>query len=214
MQAKLFETEEREPESLPLGRAELLRLLVAPHRVVDVVLAGRRQIAASLAQEHDLAPLTALLLLTSVVAALPFGALLDGEGCWRVGLLLVGSLLVCFPSLHVFGALLGSRLSAAQSLALSLVLTCVAALFTLAFAPILWFLRATMGAGPSAVTPRQIGVLLLGAALLAGVFHLFRVLRADAALRRLAASSLVLLLLWLQLFLFVTHRMALFLGLL
>jgi hypothetical protein len=202
---------EQARESPPLGEDELRRL-VGPHRVVDLVLARRDRLAASLARGPRLAALTLVLLLTSVLAALPFGLVLGG-GPWRVALLLVGSLVVCFPSLHVFGALLGSRLSLAQTLALALVITCVAALFTLALSPILWFLEVTMPARATLVGPGQIAVGLLVCSLLAGVFHLMRVLRADAGLQRLAASSLVILALWLHLFVFVTYRMGLFLGL-
>jgi hypothetical protein len=149
------------------------------------------------------------LLLSSVLFALPFGAVLDLGRFWKVAWLLIGSLLICFPSLHIFSVYFGSRLSVAQNLCLSLSITSVAALFTFGFFPILWFFDATMPSTAATVTSDGIAVFLLTLSLLAGLGQLTGLLRAGGA--RIALS--LFLLAWQVLFVFITFRMACFLDL-
>ena len=131
-------------EVFSFSRQELRGMLRAPMRMVDLLLGERRRFAMNVAQEHRLPSLLLVLTAASAAFALPFGAVLGLDGFWRVAALLLGALAVCLPSLHVFGRYLGARLSWTQTLAVSLAATAVTSLFTLAFAPILGFLRATM----------------------------------------------------------------------
>ncbi len=121
--------------------------------------------------------------------------------------MLCGSLLICFPSLHVFSSFLGSSFTVSQNFCLSLLISCVAALFSFAFFPILWFLGLTL----STADAEFMAALLLGASLLAGVSHLYRVLRKDRLLRRMGPSSVAFLALWQVLLMFINYRMALYL---
>ena len=91
-------------------------------------------------------------------------------------------------------------------------MTAVAACFTLAFAPILWFLQVTMGQGSTAITPHGISILLLATSLLAGLGRLTAYLREAPLLG--VNVSLPLLLGWQALFTFICYRMAGVLGLL
>jgi hypothetical protein len=200
------------PAPDPFEAAELRAVALRPHRIVELVLTERGRLAASVAERRHLALLAAVLLLASVLLAIPLGVVLGRAGFWRVSWLLVGSLLICFPSLHVFGAYLGSRASVAQSLCLALALTTVAGLFCFAFFPILWFLDATMTASGQ-VTAADVAVALLATALLFGVLYLTRLLFREASLRALGTFP-KLTLLWQLLFLFICYRMAGFLELL
>jgi hypothetical protein len=196
----------------PFSVAELRGALFGPHRVARLVLTERARLAASVAEQEHLGLLVAVLLMASLVLALPFGAVLGLDGFWRVSWLLLGSLLVCFPSLHVFGAYLGSRASVAQSLCLALALTCVAGLFCFAFFPIVWFLDATM-TDAGQVTAAGVAVVLLGVALLFGIMHLTRILFAEPSLRSLGVLPKLIFLFWQLLFLLIAYRMAGFLEL-
>ena len=187
-------------------------MLRAPMRMVDLLLGERRRFAMNVAQEHRLPSLLLVLAVATAAFALPFGAVLGLDGFWRVAALLLGALAICLPSLHVFGKYLGARLSWMQTLAVSLAATAVTSLFTLAFAPILGFLRATMTAS-AVVTPGG----------MASCCWCARSRRASASCSaccaespRCAASgpSLGLVLIpWLALYLFITVRLASVLGL-
>jgi hypothetical protein len=188
----------------PFTRAELWAILLRPQRVLDLVFSERERLVATVAERRALGALVAVLLGASAAFALPYGAVQSPAGCWRVAATLLCALAVCFPSLHVFSAYLGLRLLAGQSLALALVITSVAALFTFGFFPILWFLQATM-LQDSAVAPAQLSAILLAASLLFGIAHLYRCVP-----RMPGQTSYVLLtLVWQVLFVFITYRMAL-----
>lgn len=201
-------------ETLPFSSSELRKLLTRPHRLVDLVMSKRRRLAATVADEHRLPTLAIGLLLSSLLFALPFGAVLDIGRLWRVAWLLVGSLLICFPSLHIFGAYFGSRLTVMQNLCLSLSITSVAALFTFSFFPILWFLDSTMPSNESTVTSGGIAVILLTFSLLAGLAQLTRLVRLGALRGAAGLSAVLVLVVWKALFLFITYRMACALDLL
>ena len=187
-------------------------MLRAPMRMVDLLLGERRRFAMNVAQEHRLPSLLLVLAVATAAFALPFGAVLGLDGFWRVAALLLGALAICIPSLHVFGRYLGAGLSWAQTLAVSLAATAVTSLFTLAFAPILGFLRATMTAS-TVVTAGGMAVVLLVCAFAAGIGQLVRLLQGEPALRGLGPSLGLVLIPWLVLYLFITVRLASVLGL-
>jgi hypothetical protein len=199
-------------EVQPFSRQELRGMLLAPLRMVDLVLGERRRLATNVAQEHRLPSLLLVLAAATAVFALPFGVVLGAPLFWRVAALLLGGVAICVPSLHVFSRYLGARMSWAQTLSVSLAAGAVTALFTAAFAPILAFFRATMS-DAAVVTPQAMAVLLLVLAFAAGIGQLFRLPRADAALRRISATLIALLIPWVVLYLFITVRLASVLGL-
>ncbi|HIE69466.1 MAG TPA: hypothetical protein EYP98_04500 [Planctomycetes bacterium] len=138
-------------------------------------------------------------------------ALIDGlERVAHITLLFLGSVLLCYPSLQVFGSYLGVRMHPAQTLAIALVIPSAAALFTFGFAPIYWFLNFTMpGDGPdgmpssSAITR----VVLLVFSLLLALSHLNRCLFGDSNLKVLR-DNWALWVGWQVLLVFLTYRMA------
>lgn len=194
-------------EAQPFSRQELRGMLSAPLRMVDLVLGARRRFATNIAQEHRLPTLLLVLAIATAAFALPFGLVLGLDRFWRVAALLLGALAICVPSLHVFGRYLGAGLSWAQTLAVSLAATAVTSLFTFAFAPIVGFLRVTM-TEPSDIPWRDMAVLLLGCALVAGIGQLFFLMRGEPVLRRLGRSFGLLLIPWLALYIFITVRLA------
>ena len=187
-------------------------MLGAPLHMVDLVLGERRRFAMNVAQEHRLPSLLLVLVVATAAFALPFGAVLGLGGFWRVAVLLLGSLAICFPSLHVFGRYLGARVSWMQTLSVALAGTAVTALFTFAFAPILGFLRATM-TGASLVTAQGMGVLLLVFALIAGLGHFFRLVLGEPSRRARHGPLGFVVVPWVVLYLFITMRLASVLGL-
>lgn len=196
----------------PFSRGELCTAFLRPHRSIELVLAKWRRLASSIAEKHRLGLLVGLLLAVSVIAALPYGAVIGVDRLWRVSAFFLGSVLICFPSLHVFGAFLGFRSNIGQNLALALVISAVAALFSLSFAPILWFLATTMPDGASTSVLQGISVILLLTGVVAGMIQLGRCLYVERRLRSGGADSL-LIVLWQVLLLFITCRMGVFLGL-
>ena len=197
-----------EPEEIPpFSRQELRGMLRAPLRLVDLVLGERQRFAANVAQGHRLPTLLLVLTVAVVVFALPFGAVLFPSGFWRVAELLLGSLAICFPSLYVFGRYIGGGLSLLQTLCISLLATATTSLFTLAFAPIVGFLRATM-TGSRDIGWGDVAYVLLFGALAAGIGQLARLLFGDPVLRARSQSLLYVMIPWLVLYLFITVRLA------
>ena len=192
-------------EALPLLDTELRDLLRHPERALPLLLGERARLAATIGGQHDPWRLCLLLLVVALVASAPFGCVLSLAATWKVAVLFGGSVLLCWPSLQVFSSYLGGRLLPAQSLALSLVIACVAALFTLGFSPIQWFLQATMSTGDH-IDATTTSCVLLAVSMLAGLAQLLRCAIAD---RRLAGhGTFVLLLAWQAVVVFVTLRMA------
>lgn len=193
------------PAATPFSRPELLACFTRPGRSLDVVLADRRRLVASVHGGSHLLFLLLLLFACSVAFTVPF-AVVDGPSrIVRVATLFLGSALICFPSLQVFGSYLGLRLSPAQNLAIALVIPAAAAMFTLGFFPIYWFLDATMPADSSVSSTTTRTVLLAGSMLLA-MSHLNRCLFGDETLRALRASW-PLWIGWQALLLWITWRM-------
>jgi len=98
-----------------------------------------------------------------------------------------------------------------QNLVMALVMTAVTSMFALGFAPIVWFVGVSTPAGSS--TPATVALVLLAAALVAGMIHLTRCMVSDEALRP-SGSYRVLMTTWQALFGYVAYRMAIFLELL
>ncbi len=183
-----------------------------PHRLLDLVLMQREQLHTQIARDEHLWWLVGSLAAGTLLYALPFGAVLGLAKFWRVAVLLLGSVAICVPSLHVVGAFIGSRLQLAQTLCLALVISSVAALFTFGFFPIIWFLAATMEEG-SFISAGAIALGLLCLSLAAGVTQFLRSQHAVSLLREFKPTFKVLLGGWLVLLVFITARLAMALGL-
>jgi hypothetical protein len=196
----------------PFDAGELSSARVRPDRLLDVVLASPARLGVTIAEGRHLFGLLVLLLLTSVLFSIPYGAVLGLPFSWRIGALFLGSTLICFPSLHVFCSYLGARVSLAQNLALAMTIPAVAAVFSLGFAPILGFLRWTVEPGEGRFEFGGLSALLLAAATLAGIGQLWRCLLAGRQLPLRFAYGVVLLG-WHLVFLYVLVRMGDVLGL-
>jgi hypothetical protein len=189
----------------PFAAAEWQAALARPTLLLDLLFAQRERFGASVAQGHGLLLPAGLLLACSVLTALPYGLVLSPRHGYRVALLFTGSLLICWPSLCVFGNYVGLRLRPLQMLLLALPISSIAGLFTFGFFPILWFLIATMRDGDQ-ITGQGASLALLAIALLAGLAWLLRCLDAATELRDGAARWLLPG--WQLLLTFVTMRMA------
>lgn len=200
----------RQPPDRPCSRDELLQALVRPDRLLEIVLGAPERLAANARAGSSLAPFLALLLLASTLFALPYGCVIGWAAWWKIAVLYLGSTLLCVPSLHVFATYLGLRVPLAPLLLLALAMPAVAALFTVGFAPILGFLKWTMGSGAGAIAWESLSAVLLGAALFAGIGQLWRCLAAApfAQQRQQPRSFGGVLIGWLCVFLYVLVRMA------
>jgi hypothetical protein len=186
---------------------ELRAMVLRPHRTIDLVLVDRARLVSTIVRGKDLILLAALLLATAVLASLPYGAVLSLDRVLRVAVWNVGSVAICFPSLHVFGAYLGGRNRLAQDLVLALLVSAVAGLFAVALAPIAAFVRLTT-AHDAALVDSITGA-LLAVSMLAGILHFLRVSLSLSLPRahRFATAG------WAALLVFVSYRMGAFLGL-
>ncbi len=207
----VLETTAGEPLANLHREEDLRSMFLLPLRALELVLSEQERLARTIASGRSSVLLVGALLYTSILFALPFGAVLGLDRFWRVALLFVGSLGICFPSLQVFSAYIGCRIDIRRNLALGLVITCVAALFTFGFFPILWFLRETMIADSETITLTHVSLVLLIFSLLAGIGHLYRCLYRFEGLVR---SYPVLITIWQALFVFICYRMARLLDLL
>lgn len=193
----------------PFARDELLAALVRPHRWIDLLLTERKRWTRTVTMDRHPGLLVALMLAASLVYALPFGFVLGFDRFWHIAALYLGSVAICLPSLHVFASYLGLGLRAGQSLSLGVLVSSVASIFSMGFAPIVLFLSATMsGTG----TMTGVACALLGVSLFAGMGQLMRSLRIRAAQEQVG-NLLVLMMVWQCLLLFITFRMGVFLGL-
>ena len=198
-------------DAAPLGSHELRALALRPHRVIDLVLVERTRLAQTIAAGRSLPSLIAILLVTSVLSALPYGIVLGPRYVLRVAALNVGSVAICFPALHIWSAAVGSRNRLQQDLGLALVVSAVAGAFGLGFAPIVWFLRLTTSEG--AIGVGAVSAALLAVSVLAGVVHLARTLGERSAALAPGRGHRVIMVAWAGLLLFIAHRMGDALGL-
>jgi hypothetical protein len=185
---------------------ELRSLVLRPHRTIDLVLVDRGRLVSTIARGRDLILLAAVLLATAVLASLPYGAVLSLDRIARVAVWNVGSVAICFPSLHVFGAYLGARNRIAQDLVLALLISAVAGLFAAALAPIAAFVRLTT-AHDAALVDSITGA-LLAVSMLAGILYFLRISLTLSPPRAHRLATV----LWASLLLFVSYRMGAFLG--
>lgn len=196
----------------PLSDDEIKASLTRPHRMVDVVIGERFRLSANVRTGQNLRGLIVALLVCSTLFSLPF-ALVDGPSrVLHVALLFLGSVLLCFPSFLVFASYLGVRLHAAQSLTIALIIPASAAVFTLGFAPIYWFLDITMPEEGGIGGP-MVRIVLLVLSLALGLSHVNRCLFADVRMKALR-DNWPLWLGWQLLLVLLSIRMARTLGLL
>lgn len=196
----------------PHSAAEIALAWRRPDRLAELVLGAPERLVADAEDRRGLGPLLALLSTTAALFAIPYACVHSLAGWWKVATLLLGTTLLCVPSLLVFAAYLGLRLRVAPLLVPALSIPAVAALFSFGFAPILSFLRATMDDASGGIGWRDLSDLLLAVAVAAGVGQLWRCLAASNESARRSGFG-VLVLLWLAVFVHVAWRMARVLGL-
>lgn len=193
----------------PFTARDLQRAMTRPHLLIECILGGRERLGSNLSAGSGIWTLVGLLMAASLVSTIPYGLLSPTGNFWKVAVLFTGSLMICFPCLYMFGQFIELRLGLASSLALALILTATAGLFTFAFCPIIWFITFSVRAVPdSAVSPSGLSIFLLGLSAMLGVIQMCRCLMAPALLARRLAREPLLVALWLVLLAFITYRMA------
>src|ERR1041385_1770536 len=105
---------------------ELRRPLARPHTVLEIVLAERARLVATVRRGANLGLLVALLVATSILCTVPFAMVRNAVRAGDLAVLFLGSTLLCFPSLQVFSSYLGVRASPAQNLVLALLVPAAA----------------------------------------------------------------------------------------
>ena len=193
----------------PFDARELRAVALRPDRVIQLVLVERARLTRTVASDRSLVLLAAILLAASVLSTLPYGAVLGAHRALRIAALTVGSVGICFPTLHVFGSYLGGRNSLGQNLVLALLVSTVAGLFALSFAPIVWFIALTTPDG--SLVAGYVSVGLLAVAVTAGIAHFARATQ-DPALAP-DRTQRVVLVAWVGLLCFIVYRMGVFLEL-
>ena len=168
---------------------------------------GRDRVRASLFTGQGIWWLAAMLLSVSLVSTVPYGAISPVRSFWKVAVLFAGSVLICFPCLHVFSQFLGLPGGPGRYLALALMISGVAGLFTFGFAPIIWFIDYTTEAGPdAAVTPYGLSGFLLIFSLVMGIGRMVSCLPMASGKETLCLPLLIIH--WVALMAFITYRMA------
>ncbi len=198
----------------PFSVDELRRLLVRPDLLLSCLLGAPRRLGRTVAVPGRALVLLPGLFLAAALAGVPYGAAAPSSDPWSVTLLFAGSVLICVPCLHVFLVFLGRPGGLHQHVSLGLLVAATAALFSLGFAPIIWFIDLTTDPqAVSLVSTRGLSLCLLTLALALGVTQLGRCLngveRDDAEELRTGAP----LLLWVCLLVFIVWRMAGVVGL-
>ena len=200
------------PTPEPLSDQELAATCRNPQHLLNLLFGERGRLAATVGHGRGLGALALVLLFGSALLVLPFGLALAGGGAWRLPALYTGSVLLCWPSLHIVSIYLGCRCLPTQTLVLALLVALVASLFTLGFAPILWFLDQTMRNADS-IDAHVIGIVLAAVGLLAGLGELLRMM-LKSPLPSTNDVTQVAWLLWAALLVTITWRMARVIGLL
>jgi hypothetical protein len=197
----------RPKPAAPFAAAEIDSAWLRPLRIFDLVLSAPERVAVNLERSLALGALALLFLVAAAVFALPYGLVLGLDAWWRIAALYLGSTLICLPSLYVFASYVGVRVGPAHIAVLALTIPAVAALFSFGFAPILGFLRATMGAAEGELSWRAVSQVLLFVALAAGVVQLWRCLLASRSVSQRGLLVAVLVV-WHGVFAHVLLRMA------
>ena len=133
---KLFETYDRPALTSggPIGlTAELLR---NPGQLLRDIGGGERSAVRVAAL---LAVTTAFCAAYGAVLGLFSGGAQTLLAAAKVPIIVAGSAILCTPTLYVFNALSGSRLSYLQTVGLALLMSAALSLMLVAFAPIVWF---------------------------------------------------------------------------
>ncbi|GEM_PF-2991859 len=199
----------------PYSPEDLKHLYRHPASMLELLLSQRERFTHTLSEPKSLPWLALVLICASLVASIPFGLLSPMQSLWKPAALFCGSLLICFPSLHVFSLFLGYRPSLEQNAVLTLLICSVASTFAMAFSPIVWFIRISTRAHEETVmTPEFMAQLFLLSALLLGVFHMLRHLKSWTQTQDVATPSQALMFCWIPLLLFISYRMALLLQIL
>src|SRR5690349_9939285 len=94
----------------PLDETFISSALTHPLRAIDLSLAEPDRVGANVVTGVAVARIAWVLLLTSLVFAIPYGCVLSLAAWWKVVALTLGSTLICLPSLYVFSSYLGQRM--------------------------------------------------------------------------------------------------------
>jgi hypothetical protein len=117
-------------------------------RLIDFMMKRRDAMFDDLARERDLPNYIADMLIVTTLLMAVYGLLVGVNVGGRAAALmnpvklpwlLILTLALCVPSLHIFSAYLGSKLTFAQNLALATTSVAIIAIVLTAFAPIVWF---------------------------------------------------------------------------
>jgi len=189
---------------------EEIRSFFIPHKTIECVLGNEDRLMKTVDEGLGLSKIIAMLFLASVVFAIPYGAAPPARGLWKIAVLYTGSMMICLPSLFVFGQYLRLRLSLAETLVVSLLITSVSAMFTLGFFPIIWFIDYTTGPGEGDATVTGLSFTLLVISFVLGIAHMIRSLKASG--RFVETSVPATISVWLFLLAFITYRMASVVG--
>jgi len=207
-------TEKEETPPVPFSEKELKWVVFRVQKIIDVVLAERRRLSRTVKDGRLLIELSLLFLMTGLLFAIPFGALSPASNSLDVTILFCGSVLLCYPSLHVFSRFLGFESGALQNLMAALTICASAAVISLGFAPIIWFIDYTGGGGEEALEINTfISVLLLSVCFFLGVVHMARTFLWTRMGDFRAHLHQGFMLAWMVLLGFITIRMAVFLEL-
>jgi hypothetical protein len=127
-----------------------------PVRLAGLLLREPGPLLRGLGAGDRVAERSVALLIVAAVMCAAYGAVLGlfGGGMQpllaaaKLPIIVIGSALLCTPTLYVFNALGGSRLGYLQTVALALLLSAAAAMMLVAFAPIAWFFGVSTEGAP------------------------------------------------------------------
>lgn len=186
-------------------------------RLIDYMMQRRDALLADIASERDLPNYIAdMLIVTTLLMAL-YGLLVGVNVGGRQMLmnpvklpwLLILTLALCVPSLHIFSAFLGSKLTFAQNLALATTSVAIIAIVLTAFAPIVWFFMFASNHYEFGVLVNLVAFCIAG---LLGVSYLFSAARHLYQSYPQPQRFLGFLTMWIMLYGIVGAQMAYNLG--
>ncbi len=124
-----------------------------PFRLAGAVLRAPGPLVREIGAGRDVLRHAISLLAVAVVLSAMAGAATSmfAGAFWsivKIPIVVVGSSLLCTPTLYVFNALRGSPLTYLQTVALVLLTAAALSLILVAFAPIVWFFGVSTGAVP------------------------------------------------------------------
>ena len=185
----------------------------SPFQLADALLRAPGQLLRDIGSEERIAARAGGLFLVTVALCAGYGAILGlfSGGAQpllaaaKLPIIVAGSALLCTPTLYVFNALSGSRLSYLQTVGLALLMAAALGLMLTAFAPIVWFFGVSTE-GSAFMRTLHLGVFAVAAA---HGFHTLNVARRYLEFRgggAVLGSGLFLL--WSILVVFVGLQMA------